>query len=141
MLLQMLVRRNPVYYLQDQLPQLLQYRATKWIKMLINPATLHYYFGCVGNRRPCSYRSRNRIRTNLRANPLMLLASCVNTPIDHSVFHFLRSYKCLLPASLRPVSTRLKLLVTCGVIHMSELKPILLRFAFEQLAAQLGNPS
>ncbi len=27
--------------------------------------------------------------TNLCAYPLMLLASCVNTPIDHSVFHYL----------------------------------------------------
>ena len=28
------------------------------------------------------------VHTNLHANPLMLLASCVNTPIDHhSVFH------------------------------------------------------
>ncbi len=27
------------------------------------------------------------LHANLRANPLMLLASCVNTPIDHNVFH------------------------------------------------------
>ncbi len=25
--------------------------------------------------------------TNLQAKPLMLLASCVDTPIDHNVFH------------------------------------------------------
>ena len=29
------------------------------------------------------------LHTNLPANPLMLLATCVNTPIDHSVFHYL----------------------------------------------------
>ncbi len=29
------------------------------------------------------------LHANLCANPLMLLASCVNTPIDHNVFHYL----------------------------------------------------
>ncbi len=31
------------------------------------------------------------LHTNLLANPVMLLASCVNTPIDHSVFHYLHA--------------------------------------------------
>ena len=34
--------------------------------------------------------------------PLMLLATCVNTPIDHNVFHYLQ---CLLRGALRPVWT------------------------------------
>ncbi len=44
-----------------------------------------------GTLRPRSHRTRQQICTNLlRTNPLMI-ASCVNTPIDHNVFHYLRT--------------------------------------------------
>ena len=39
--------------------------------------------------RPRSHRTRKH--ANLPANPLMLLASCVNTPIDYNVFHYLHT--------------------------------------------------
>ena len=39
---------------------------------------------CQAQRSPVHTGRVNR-HTNLRANPLMLLASCVNTPIDHNV--------------------------------------------------------
>ncbi len=31
--------------------------------------------------------AKAHLHANLRANPLMLLASCVNTPIEHNVFY------------------------------------------------------
>ncbi len=41
--------------------------------------------------RPCSHRTWARLHANLRANPMMLLATCVNTLIDHNVFQNLRA--------------------------------------------------
>ncbi len=54
--------------------------------------------GSLCNRMSCvtlrahSHRTHKQICcANLQANPLMLLASCVNTPIDHNVFHNLHA--------------------------------------------------
>ena len=43
--------------------------------------------GCISGWGPFTQDAEAHLRANFRANPLMLLASCVNTPIDCSVFH------------------------------------------------------
>ncbi len=59
-----------------------------WIKMRKNrPGSGHPFFVGSFNGKKITALFTQHPKADLRANPLMLLAICVNTPIDHSVFH------------------------------------------------------
>ena len=65
----------------------------------------------------CDFRARSGREAHLRANPLILLASCVNTPIDHNVFHNLRVHVARCSASC--VNWAWRRITSAGVTDLS----------------------
>ena len=59
-------------------------------------------------------RKHTSLCTNLRSNPSILLASCVNTPIDHNVFHNLPAPCCEVLCVLCELGLTVRIWVTGG---------------------------
>ncbi len=73
-------------------------------------------------------------QAHLHAKPLMLLASCVNTPIDHNVFHYLRMLRVLYELGLKKEKTLRK--VTHGAFCVV-LQGIPVEFEFLKLVEEV----